>query len=257
MNTRSRGQSERIERERHFYNRSKESSYELLRGRIERAIGSFARYEDMRDLYDPSGKEVLDYGCGNGSGSIELLKRGARHVTGIDISEVQTDEARRRVAAAGYADRASFSAADAHATGFEDDAFDLIVGAGILHHLELEPALRELHRILRPGGQAVLLEPLMHNPLLKLGRALTPAARTPDEHPITVSDWALCASVFPRFRHQERELLTIPLMPLNLVLPERARDGLAARVSRLDDRVLARYPSLGKYARITFMEFYK
>ena len=120
--------------------------------------------------------------------------------------------------------------ADAHHTGFPDGAFDLIRGNSILHHLELEPALRELRRILAPGGRAVFVEPLAHNPLLRLGRALTPMARTEDEHPFTAADWDTCAAVFPGFRHFERELITVPLMPLNLVLPARGRAALATRV---------------------------
>jgi hypothetical protein len=97
------------------------------------------------------------------------------------------------------------------------------------------------------------MEPMWHSPILRLGRALTPSARTPDEHPLTTADWELCASIFPDFEHHEREFLTIPLMPLNLVLPQRAQKRLARRVNRLDDRVLERYPRTRKYARITFL----
>jgi hypothetical protein len=80
-----------------------------------------------------------------------------------------------------------------------------------------------------------------------------PSARTVDEHPITTSDWELCGQVFKRFQHHEREFLTIPLMPLNLVLPRRAQRRLAQGVHRADDRLLARFPKLGKYARITLL----
>ena len=245
--------TERVERERRFYDARSEGRYDQLRGWIERAIGPFERYGDMREYYDPAGKVALDYGCGNGYASINLLRAGARHVTGIDISEAEVGLARERAAAAGLAERTTFRAADGHATGFEDDSFDLVVGSSILHHLDLRPALVELRRILRPGGRAVFAEPLWHNPILRLGRALTPAARTADEHPITERDWELCASVFPTFHHHERELASIPLMPANLVLPERARERLASGVGRVDDRLLARYPQLGKYARITFL----
>jgi hypothetical protein len=99
----------------------------------------------------------------------------------------------------------------------------------------------------------VFVEPLAHNPLLRLGRALTPMARTRDEHPLTVHDWATCAAIFPGFRHFERELLTVPLMPLNLVLPERGRRKLAGRVKAADARALERAPRLRRYARVTFL----
>ena len=47
--------------------------------------------------------------------------------------------------------------------------------------------------------------------------------------------------------------MTIPLMPLNLVLPPKAQKRMAQRSNRLDDRVLARYPSTRKHARSTFL----
>jgi len=63
----------------------------------------------------------------------------------------------------------------------------------------------------------------------------------------------LCASMFKDFHHYEREFLTIPLMPLNLVLPTGAQRLLARHLGALDDRVLERFPSTRKYSRITFL----
>jgi hypothetical protein len=99
----------------------------------------------------------------------------------------------------------------------------------------------------------VFLEPLAHNPLLRLGRRLTPAARTVDEHPLTVNDWRLCAEAFPGFSHREAELTSIPLMPLNVLIPRRWQRPFARGVSALDDRLLEHYPRLRPLARITFI----
>jgi ubiquinone/menaquinone biosynthesis C-methylase UbiE len=243
----------RAERERAFYNEKNQTSYHTLRRWIWRAIGEFRRNEEAHDLYDPDGKVVLDYGCGPGYLTKHLINRGAVFVTGIDVSDAEIEQARERAVKNGIEDRSRFLVADAHATEFPDDSFDVIVGDSILHHLELRKALLEIRRILRPGGRAVFLEPLWHNPLLRLGRALTPSARTPDEHPLTVSDWELCAEIFPEFEHEERELFTIPLMPLNLLLPVRAQKWLARRVWALDDYVLERVPWTRKHARSTFL----
>lgn len=225
----------------------------MIRGAIVRSIGEFARYGDRDALFDPRDKVVLDYGCGRGPDTAGLIRRGARHVTGIDISEAEIDEARAAAENGGFADRTDFLVADGHATGFSDAAFDLVVGDSILHHLDLRSALEEIRRILRPGGRAVFSEPLAHNPILRIGRALTPSARTADEHPFTTADWDLCAEVFPGFHHFEREFLTIPLMPINLLLPRSAQRRLARRVFSIDDRLLDRFPRLGKYARLTFL----
>jgi len=241
-----------VERERSFWN-SRGGAYEAVRNLIGRSIGGFSSYGELETTYDPAGRTVLDYGCGRGDDALRLIERGAAHVTGFDISDAEIAHAQAAAAAAGVADRTRFVVADAHHTGFDDGAFDLIRGNSILHHLEVEPALTELRRILAPGGRAVFVEPLAHNPLLRLGRALTPMARTEDEHPFTADDWATCAAVFPGFRHFERELLTIPLMPLNLVLPARGREALARHVKAADVRVLRRAPRLRRYARLTFL----
>ena len=241
-----------VERERSFWN-GRGSAYETVRNLIGRSIGAFSSYGELESTYDPVGRTVLDYGCGRGADAIALVRRGAAHVTGFDISDAEIAHAREAAQAAGVADRTRFVVADAHATGFEDGAFDIVRGNSILHHLELEPALLELRRILAPGGRAVFVEPLAHNPLLRLGRALTPMARTADEHPFTSDDWAACAAIFPGFRHFERELVTIPLMPLNLFLGERGRRALATHVMAADVRVLNRAPRLRRYARLTFL----
>jgi len=240
-----------VERERDFWD-SRSGVYDAVRGLIGRAIGPFSSYGELERTYDPAGRTVLDYGCGRGDDAIALVGAGAAHVTGFDVSEAEVEHARAAAEAAGVADRTEFLVADAHATPFADGAFDIVRGNSVLHHLDLPVALAELKRILRPGGRAVFVEPLAHNPLLRLGRALTPMARTEDEHPFTVEDWETCAAVFPGFAHFERELVTVPLMPLNLALPERGRVALARRARGWDEAALRR-PRLRRYARLTFL----
>lgn len=240
-------------REKDFYNEKGATSYHTVRRWIWRALGEFRRNAEIKRFYDPAGKAVLDYGCGPGYLTKYLIEHGAASVTGIDVSDGEIEQARERAEQEGVQDRTRFMVADAHATDFADDSFDLIVGDSILHHLDMRIALAELRRILRPGGRAVFMEPLWHNPILRIGRALTPTARTPDEHPLTTRDWEMCAEFFENFEHHEREFLTIPLMPLNLVLPARAQRVLARLVSAADDWVLDHFPMLRKHARITFL----
>src|SRR5690606_7311451 len=76
----------------------------------------------------------------------------------------------------------------AHARDFPDGAFDLVIGRGILHHLDPDVALAEIHPVLKPGGRVLLQEPLPDHPLLKLLRLLTPHARPDDAAPLTGRD---------------------------------------------------------------------
>jgi len=139
-------------------------------------------------LQEISGKTVLDYGCGRGKSSLKYLHLGA-NVVGIDISLEYIKAARHLANNAGdYRKNCLFQVSDAHDLPFADETFHLIVGEGILHHLDAEVALNEIWRVLRPGGRVLLKEPLADNPLLRLFRALTPAARTQDEAPFSKRD---------------------------------------------------------------------
>jgi SAM-dependent methyltransferase len=230
--------------------------YVRVRNLIRRAIGSFSRFDDLHTLYDPSGKDILDFGwAGDGDRARDLVRRGARRVVGFDLwwDEADVERVTRLARAAGVADRVEFGLADPYSTPYADHSFDVVVGHNIITHLDLERALPELRRLLRPGGRAVFVEPLAHNPVLRAGRALTRRVESEPGHPLTESDWELCAREFPGFQHTERELSTIPLMPLNLLLPAGAQRALARVAWRLDDRLMARFPRLRKHARLTFL----
>lgn len=131
---------------------------------------------------------------------------------GIDISGVAIAQATRR-AEAERLGNTHFLVADAMATGFPDASFDLVFGSGILHHLDLDAALREIHRILRPGGTAIFKEPMVGNIVLRLYRHATPDTRTIDEHPLTRQDLRLARSIFAHARYRFHGLLTIGVVP--------------------------------------------
>jgi SAM-dependent methyltransferase len=242
----------RVDREKSFHD-AELDNFRRMRRLVHRAKGACKRGREIVDFYDADGKVALDYGCGRGRNMFQMLERRARHVSAFDISEVRAAEAKDRVVARRAASRASVLVADGHRTPFADDSFDLVVGTAVLHHLDLGVALREVRRVLKKGGLAVFSEPLAHNPLVRLFRAVTPFARTEDEQPLEGEHLDLCDSLFPGFRHYEKEFLTIPLSLVNLVLPTRWHEPLGRRLAPLDDWLLERMPFLRRYARITVL----
>jgi demethylmenaquinone methyltransferase/2-methoxy-6-polyprenyl-1,4-benzoquinol methylase len=98
------------------------------------------------------GDEVLDACCGTGDLAIECARLGGR-VTGLDFSEPMLERARRK------APDLEWIPGDALALPFADESFDAAaVGFGIRNLADLEAGLRELVRVLRPGGRLAVLE---------------------------------------------------------------------------------------------------
>jgi len=118
-------------------------------------------------------KIALDYCCGSGEISLEMAKHGAKHVYGIDISDVAAGNATLLATEAGIEDRCSFEVMDAENLTYDDSTFDVIHEYGALHHLDLEAALKETSRVLKPGGSFICTEALRHNPIIHWYRSKT------------------------------------------------------------------------------------
>jgi len=97
----------------------------------------------------------------------------------------------------------------AEAMPFQDGAFDCVYGNGVLHHVELEPALREISRVLAVGGRAVFIEPLAHNPAIQVYRWLAREVRTPTERPFVFKSFRMVRRYFPTMVHREFWLLSL------------------------------------------------
>jgi SAM-dependent methyltransferase len=102
---------------------------------------------------DVRGATVLDLGCGTGRHTLWLAAAGAR-VTAVDFSDGMLAEARRKAGAAAV----EFLAHDLHdPLPFPTASFDIVVSGLVLEHLrELGGFFAEAHRVLRPGGRAVV-----------------------------------------------------------------------------------------------------
>ncbi|HWN08373.1 MAG TPA: methyltransferase domain-containing protein [Pyrinomonadaceae bacterium] len=101
------------------------------------------------------GLKVLEIGCGLGTDGAQFAEAGADY-TGVDLTEAAVELARKRFELFGVAGK--FRTADAENLDFEDDSFDLVYSHGVLHHTpDTQKAIDEVHRVLRPGGRAMVM----------------------------------------------------------------------------------------------------
>jgi len=101
------------------------------------------------------GLRVLEIGCGLGTDGAQFAKAGADY-TGVDLTNAAIDLARKRFELFGLTGK--FQVADAENLDFPDESFDVVYSHGVLHHTpDIDAAVQEIHRVLKPGGRAIVM----------------------------------------------------------------------------------------------------
>jgi SAM-dependent methyltransferase len=145
------------------YRRFIQDHYDGLPGALTAVTGLVTGHEALAGrlirpgAFDVKGcKSILDAGCGNGRYSRFLLREAGpdARITAFDLSQRMLQRARDRL----RSDRVTHVAADLTRLPYADAAFDAIVCGWVLEHLpDPRPGLRDLARVLRPGGKLLLL----------------------------------------------------------------------------------------------------
>ena len=123
------------------------------------------RRRALRRIVDTEGPlEVLDLACGTGDFSIAIARRMVRrsisgHISGVDLSAGMLAVMDQKIAAEGLTERVSTAQGDGEKLPFPDATFDRVtIAFGIRNFENRETGLREMRRVLRPGGRLVILE---------------------------------------------------------------------------------------------------
>jgi ubiquinone/menaquinone biosynthesis C-methylase UbiE len=101
------------------------------------------------------GARLLEVGCGMGSDLLQFARGGARCV-GVDLTPRSVEITRHRFKL--YGADGSFMISDGEHLPFQSESFDVVYSNGVLHHTpDTAGAIREVHRVLRPGGVAKIM----------------------------------------------------------------------------------------------------
>lgn len=230
----------KIENERDFHNKRIED--DSARAGLSKYYWSAApfkkKYED-KIHQNISGGSVVEVGSFHGN-SLNALASRAEKAVGIDISDRAINKAKKNYSDPKY----EFHVMNAENLEFKSGQFDLVFGSGIIHHLDLNRSIPEFHRVLKPGGKMIFIEPMGHNPLINHFRNKTPQARTVDEHPLMENDLKNIEHEFSSMSVEYYGLTVIGAAFLHGLPGSTAiRNGL-----NLVDKLILLFPPLKKHA---------
>lgn len=212
------------------------------------------------ELGDVTGKLLLDLGCGAGEAAVYFAIKGAV-VTAMDLSSGMLSVASAVASAHGTTiETAQGSVTD---LPFNDNSFDIVYAGNLLHHVDIASTLKEVHRVLKPGGRAAFWDPLGHNPAINVYRQIAIEVRTADEHPLLMKELRHFHTRFSSVTHKCFWLLTLIIFVkfyfIDRVNPNKERywkkivteaeklSKIYRFLKRLDDFLLGAVPFLGRY----------
>lgn len=213
------------------------------------------RFGQLISDYMKSGKYkvLLELGSQAWTTWMDFDKYPPQELVCINISESQLAKGvEASIKKIGLEHLIDFQIMDAHSLKFPDATFDLVFGGSILHHLNIETAIKEIYRVLKPGGIIIFEEPLIHNPVGKIVRLLTPQARTLDERPLGVKELRVIDQYFITNNYYT-QLLDVPCSIISTYFFKN-QDNLLTRFSDKIDSFLVRLPYL-KYLYRTVLVY--
>jgi ubiquinone/menaquinone biosynthesis C-methylase UbiE len=215
----------------------------------------------LKQLRNIKGKYLLDLGCGAGENSVYFASQGARCVA-ADYSPGMVEVALNLAEANQVA--VEGRVINALAIDFPDNTFDIVYASNLLHHIpNPELSLREMHRVVKPGGTVCFWDPLKHNPIINVYRRIATKVRTEDETPLDIGIVKFVESLFSQTAYDTFWLATLWIF-LQFYLIEKVdpnqerywkkiileQDRLAAEYLRLEelDLLLKKIPLMKRFA---------
>ncbi|MDQ3786853.1 MAG: methyltransferase domain-containing protein [Actinomycetota bacterium] len=172
------------------------------------------------------GAALLDAGCGTGTATVDIAGEYDVRVTGVTISPAEAAKATERAREQGVSGQVTFEVADYHALPFPEHHFDALVAfESLFNAYDLDKALLEFHRVLRPGGHVAMSEIAKARADSPLGKPF-PQAR----EPMTMDSWvaAFQSAGFVVEERIESSRVYVNTGRRHLEHFDQVRDGIAA-----------------------------
>jgi ubiquinone/menaquinone biosynthesis C-methylase UbiE len=191
---------------------------------VDQPIGSDAFFDDLEryryekidylrsyvDFPRYRGKKVLEIGCGPGVDSLQFARAGVQ-LTAVDLSPNAVEMAKMNLAREGHT--ADIRVGNAEQLEFADGTFDVVYSVGVLHHtVDTQRSIDEVYRVLKPGGEAVLLLYNRRSWMVLLSKLTgTPIEHAEQEAPIVRSYTTReCRRMLSRFRELDVQVDRFP-----------------------------------------------
>lgn len=133
--------------------------YDFLNQLLSLGIHKGWRKKAINLLKTQNPKTILDIATGTADLAIEAMRLQPEKVTGVDISEGMLNLGKEKIAKLGLQNKIELLIGDSENLPFADNSFDAVtVGFGVRNFENLEKGLRDMQRVLKPGGTMVVLE---------------------------------------------------------------------------------------------------
>ena len=133
--------------------------YDLLNHLLSGGVDVYWRRRALQAAQDKSPQRVLDLATGTGDFALAADRLGPQQVVGIDMAIEMLRLGAAKVAAKSPSARVDLLVGDAEQLPFQDNTFDLVTGAfGVRNFGNIPSGLVEAHRVLKPGGQLLVLD---------------------------------------------------------------------------------------------------
>lgn len=133
--------------------------YDFLNQLLSLGIHKGWRKKSIQLLQTQQPKTILDIATGTADFAIEAMRLKPEKVVGVDISSGMLELGRKKIEKLGLQQKIELKLADSENLPFADNSFDAItVGFGVRNFENLEKGIRDMHRVLKPGGRMIILE---------------------------------------------------------------------------------------------------